>query len=283
MNLRSLSLLSVLGYGAVSCLTATPQAHPSKASSGDTAGTPPVPTVAWPNGARAAVSLTYDDAIPSQLDNAVPALAQHGLVATFFLTGSSETLHAAPERYRALLKAGHELGSHTMNHPCDRALGFVKPGFGLQDYDLARMEGELTESVQQLRDLGQSEPFSFAYPCGSTWLGQAHESYIPAVEKRFVAARGVNAGVAQADRYSLFEVPSATGNVSGADLKTWVDRALFFHGWIVFTFHGVAGDYLSVQADAHEALLAYLEQHKVDVWTERFGSVAQYVKAHGQR
>ena len=48
---------------------------------------------------------------------------------------------------------------------------------------------------------------------------------------------------------------------------------------MVFTFHGVAGDYLPVQADAHEALLGYLEQHKTSVWTGRCGTVASYVKA----
>ncbi|MES1179344.1 MAG: hypothetical protein ABUL62_33820 [Myxococcales bacterium] len=51
-------------------------------------------------------------------------------------------------------------------------------------------------------------------------------------------------------------------------------------GWVVFTFHGVAGDYLPVEASAHEALLGYLEQHQPAVWTERFGAVAQYVAAH---
>ena len=39
---------------------------------------------AWPGGARAAVSLTYDDGYDSQLDNAAPVLAELSLSATFF-------------------------------------------------------------------------------------------------------------------------------------------------------------------------------------------------------
>src|SRR5687768_15711820 len=39
-----------------------------------------------PSGATAMVSLTYDDALPSQLANAAPALEAHKLTATFFLT-----------------------------------------------------------------------------------------------------------------------------------------------------------------------------------------------------
>ncbi len=263
------------------CLTAMPNSPGAVKSTGSATTDPPPSAGAfvWPNGTRAAISLTYDDAIQSQLDNAVPALARHGLVATFFLTGTSGVVQQSPERYRALVQAGHELGSHTMNHPCDRGMSFVKPGFGLQDYDLARMQTELTENVQQLRDLGQKEPFSFAYPCGSTWLGEAHTSYIPLIEQTFVAARGVDARVDDPARDGLFQVPSTMGNAAGSTLVTWVDRALKEGGWVVFTFHGVAGDYLAVEADAHETLLTYLEQHKRSVWTERFGSVAQYVKA----
>ena len=37
-------------------------------------------------GASVVVSLTYDDGLNSQLDNAVPALDRHGFKATFFLT-----------------------------------------------------------------------------------------------------------------------------------------------------------------------------------------------------
>ena len=278
MNARSALLLGLIAVYPMACLTAMPQSGSSNSLS-----SAKVRAFTWPKGTRAAVSLTYDDAIQSQLDNAVPALARHGLVATFFLTGSSPIVQASPERYRDLVKAGHELGSHTMHHPCDRSFSFVQAGFALQDYDQARMVRELGESIQQLRDLGQPEPFSFAYPCGSTWLGEQHASYVPAIEERFVAARGVNGRVTDPTHDSLSEVPSTMGNASGAALTSWVDQALASGGWVVFTFHGVAGDYLPVQADAHETLLSYLEQHKSTVWTERFGSVAQYVKAHQPR
>src|SRR5882724_11589520 len=132
----SMFLACCAACSAPCCLTSMPSGSPAPvtATPGPAAKIEPF---VWPNGTRAAVSLTYDDAIQSQLDNAVPALAKHGLVATFFLTGHSNTLASSPERYHAIVRAGHELGSHTMYHPCDRSLSFVKPGFALQDYDLA--------------------------------------------------------------------------------------------------------------------------------------------------
>ena len=42
----------------------------------------------WPGGHRAAIVLTYDDALRSQLDNAVPALDAAGFKGTFFLSGT---------------------------------------------------------------------------------------------------------------------------------------------------------------------------------------------------
>jgi len=240
------------------------------------------PAIDWPNGARAAVSLTYDDALRSQLDHAVPALRKHGLFGTFFLTGSSPVLQGSPESYRALGRAGHELGAHTMHHPCDRKLSFVQPGMSLQDYDSARMENELAENIAQLRDLGQQGPLSFAYPCGSTWLGDPPTSYVPSIEKWFVAARGVSRGIVDPAHPRLFEVASVMGDLGAGALIGWVERAIESGGWLVFTFHGVEGEQLSVDASAHEALLAYLQENKAQVWTERFGPVARYVRAHAR-
>ncbi|MET0790032.1 MAG: polysaccharide deacetylase family protein [Polyangiaceae bacterium] len=280
MTSRLRLLLTCLSAGLTGCLHSTPaKPSPSPTPSPAPRAAPSGPPYVWPNGASAAVSLTYDDAIPSQLDNAAPALARHGLLATFFLTGSSPTLRAWPERFRALLKAGHELGSHTMTHPCDRGLDFVKPGMSLQDFDLARMDAELVESVKQLRDLGQTGPLSFAYPCGSTWLGEARTSYVPLIEQSFIAARGVSPTLVDPHHARLFDVPSVMGNASADVLTSWVERAIATRSWLVFTFHGVAGDHMSVKSSAHEALLAYLEQHRQSVWTERFGAVAQYVAA----
>jgi len=229
------------------------------------------------------VSLTYDDALQSQLDHALPALKKHALPATFFLSGASGLIETRADTYRELAAGNIELGSHTINHPCDKAQGWVKPGFGLQDYDLARMHAELEQNVAELRDLGQKEPFSFAYPCGATWLGEKHESYVPLVHAAFVAGRTVASRVFDATLDQLVVVPSVMGNASATELTAWVERAVASGGWVVFTFHGVEGDYLPVAEDAHEALLSYLEQHKSSVWTERFGTVASYAKAHGAK
>src|SRR6195952_3041770 len=82
------------------------------------AGTP----FAWPHGARAAVSLAYDDAIDSQLDNAIPALDRAGLKGSFYIKLSSPSLARRMPEWRAAAARGHELGNHPLFHQCSAAL-----------------------------------------------------------------------------------------------------------------------------------------------------------------
>src|SRR5471032_2868792 len=70
----------------------------------------------WPNGAKGAVSLTYDDGYDSQLENAAPLLDRLGLKATFFLT--VENIDERLPDWQALARNGHEIGNHTSTHPC---------------------------------------------------------------------------------------------------------------------------------------------------------------------
>ena len=78
-------------------------------------GATPRPFV-WPGGARAAINLTYDDAINSQLDHALPALNKYGLKGTFNLVLSSEATAKRLDEWRRAAEQGHELANHTLFH-----------------------------------------------------------------------------------------------------------------------------------------------------------------------
>src|SRR5690606_6249404 len=75
----------------------------------------------WPNGAKAAINLAYDDAVPSQLDNAIPALNKYGLKGSFYLTLSAETVATRMAEWRKAAANGHELANHTLFHQCSAA------------------------------------------------------------------------------------------------------------------------------------------------------------------
>lgn len=231
----------------------------------------------WPGAARAAVSITYDDAVPTQR-SAARELARLGLRGTFFLTGTAPDLARRRDDWRALLEAGHELASHTMHHPCDCSHAWVPRGYTTQDYDLPRMAAELDQTLELLASLGAAPPYTFAYPCGETSIGATPQSYRGLVEQRFLAARGVEPRVADPRRDALGLIPAHDGAKTADELIALVEQAVNEGGWLVLLFHGVGGDHLPASREAHAALAEYLARNAERVWTERFGAVAAHVR-----
>jgi peptidoglycan/xylan/chitin deacetylase (PgdA/CDA1 family) len=231
----------------------------------------------WPGGRRAAVSLTYDDAVPSQRLHAARQLGARQLPGTFFVLGKSEDLKAHEREWQALQTAGHELASHTIHHPCDCSHAWVPRGYTSQDYDLPRMSAELDQTLELLTALGAPAPRTFAYPCGETSVGEPRQSYVPLVRERFLAARGVEARVADPWQDALDQVPAIDGARSAEELIQVVEQAEATGGWLVLLFHGVGGDHLPVALEVHEALLDHLTKRRGAIWTETFRNVAAFV------
>src|SRR5439155_23376066 len=123
-------------------------------------------------------------------------------------------------------------------------------------------------------------PLTFAYPCGSTWIGTSYESYTPIVRKHFVAARGTAPTFADPALEAFDNAPAVSGDKSGEELVKLVEGAVQDGAWLILMFHGVGGDFLTVNLDAHEALLAYLEHHKDAIWTDTFVRISSYVMSH---
>ena len=223
------------------------------------------PHCGWPNGARAAVSLTYDDGLLSQRKYALPVLDKAGIKATFFLSGGNLA------DFAPLAKSGHELASHTLKHPCNP---------GLAALSLTEMAGELDAGNAAVQALGVSGKLTFAYPCGQTNVKNA-QSYVPLVKARFRAARGVTGVVADPKDVALFNVPALfpPSTSDGSDVLAFIQAAEQSHGWAVLGIHGVsqAGEYLQLSQPAHDKIVAYLAEHAQTIWTAPFGAVADVV------
>ena len=125
----------------------------------------------WPNGAKAAVCLTYDDALDGQLDYAIPQLDSMGLKGTFFLTGNSSCLYRRMSEWRRAAKNGHELGNHTLFHPCIRnrpdgtKFDWVKPEYDFANYNMARLLNELKTANTLLKAIDGEEVRTYGYTC----------------------------------------------------------------------------------------------------------------------
>lgn len=237
----------------------------------------------WPNGAKAAVNLAYDDALDSQLDNAIPALDKYKLKGSFYLTLASETLDKRLEDWRAAAATGHELANHTIFHQCSGALpgrdSWVVPHRDLDKTDVNALVDQIRFANLFLYALDGKRERTYTTPCGDLKAGG--EDYLPLIKSEFVAIKAAFGGVIPdmntLDPYAVtVTVPE---NVTGKQLINIVKEAADKGTMANFTFHGIGGDHLSVSKEAHEELLKYLADNKNIYWTDTFLNIMKHVKA----
>lgn len=236
----------------------------------------------WPHGARAAVSLAYDDALDSQLDHAVPALDRQGLKASFYLTLAGDSVARRLDDWRKVARSGHELGNHSLFHQCSRTgpgRDWVPDHRNLDTTPAVRMRDQVLLANTLLHAIDGARERSFTPPCGD--LVAAGENYVDALKPVFVAIRTAGAAVVSdmsvLDPFSVGAV--AYANVTGPQLIAIVEQAAARGTMALLTFHGVGGDYLAVSRDAHDELLKYLAAHRQIYWTDTFLSIMRHVRA----
>lgn len=216
---------------------------------------------AWSNGARAAVSLAYDDALGSQLDNALPALERHGVKATFYLSPASAALRPRMAEWRAAAQRGHELGNHTLLHQCSGSApgrAWVEPQRDLDMTSVAHMRDQVRLANTLLQAIDGKQERTFNAPCAEQHAGGA--SYWPAI-----AGDGPPG--------------YAAAGLSGGELIALVRQAGVQGGVVKLVFHGVGGDHLSVSAAAHEELLRFLSAHRAECWTDTYLNIVRHPRA----
>jgi len=223
----------------------------------------------WPDKIECAVCLTYDDGLPIHYTLVGPTLQQYGLRATFYPVVQSD-LWVHPEQWRGLAQAGHELGNHSLFHPCRRTHAGQYPWLA-EDYNLCaysperlRSELEVANFVLRLID-GQTER-TYGNTCCDTTIGMGdnEQAMDEILADLFVAA--LNVGCISADGRSF------------ADLTDMVEQARARGGWAVFMIHGVGAEThdLHLDRDVHHQFILWLARQPT-IWTAPFREVAKYV------
>lgn len=236
----------------------------------------------WPEGRKAAVSLAYDDALDSQLDNAIPALDKVGLKGSFYLQLSHDPVRKRMAEWRAAAANGHELGNHTLFHQCSASLPgreWVEPQRNLDTTTAAQMKDQVILANIMLNAIDGKRERTMTVPCGDVMA--AGQNYVELIESEFVGIKlgdgGVTPSMASLDPNAVtVEVPVA---VTGKQLIAVVEAAARQGTMANFTFHGIGGDYLTVSNQAHVELLNYLAAHQEIYWVDTFLNIMKYVKA----
>jgi len=232
-------------------------------------------------GKKCAIVLTYDDAIDQQLDNAAPLLDSLGLKATFYVTAFSQSMQTRLNDWRKLAVKGHELGNHTLYHPCignTPGREWVTTENDMSQYTVKRMENEIRMTNTFLQALDGKTKRTFAFTCGDMKIGDS--AFINGMKKDFVAARAVRNEMHKINEVDLYNVDCyMVNNNSFEEMKVWVDKAVQTNSLLVILFHGVGGgNSLDISLQAHREFLQYLKQHEKEIWISPMIDVAGYIK-----
>ena len=240
----------------------------------------------WPGGARAAVSLGYDDALASQLDHVVPALNRRGLRASFYIPINGPTLPRRQDEWKAAAAAGHELGNHSLFHGCSAkgaGRSWVLPHRDLEKQTAAQVQEQILAANTWLQALDGKTRRTFTPPCLDLQAGG--QDYVTALRPHFVAYRAATpALVTDSAALDPYAVPVYfVEGWTGEQLIALVEKAAAQGALVSLLFHGVGAEHLSVTREAHDQLLDHLARHKDRFWTDSMVNIMENARRQAGR
>jgi peptidoglycan/xylan/chitin deacetylase (PgdA/CDA1 family) len=234
----------------------------------------------WPGEAEAAVSLSYDDGMDSGLDHAIPDLENAGFRGTFYLATGYWRVKLRKADWRNAFLNGHEIGNHTVRHPCRGATH----AHNLENYTPWLIREEIRDAHTWLnRHIGVDHHRTLAYPCGHNAIGQPpdEDSFLSAVGAYHFAARlargGINdpALVAQDPLKIKAEVTSYPHGKEVGPFIEYCEQTLKLKGWGVIVFHGVGDGWFPIERVVHQRLLEHLQDKRF--WVAPVREVARHI------
>ncbi|MBR4380877.1 MAG: polysaccharide deacetylase family protein [Bacteroidaceae bacterium] len=238
--------------------------------------------IQWPAGKKAAIMLTYDDGLQSQLQNVVPALNEHNFKGTFFLMGyylDAKDL----SQWREVSQQGHELGNHSIYHPCNEAQADTLSSHcrALNCYTVEEMLNEIKIMNTFLSAIDGKSQHSYAYPCGQYKAG-GHDYGTPMISQgicTFARMSDSEEVITSPSQLMPNNVPSFTAlpGYKAEQLTSYIEKVLASGGAGVILFHGIGGDWISVDVEEHQKMIDFLASHS-EIWVGTFSDVLSYIQ-----
>lgn len=241
----------------------------------------------WPGGAGCAVSLTYDDGLECHRTVVRRCLNRAGLRGTFYPSVRAPDFMGHPRQWAAMAAEGHEIGNHTVFHPCRSEPGHEMPWvthYNLCDYALERYEQELRVANLTLSLLDSRVERSFATPCCDTFVGRgrSRKSVRPLLAGMFPAVRiEVTDRVVDPRTVNLADIDMINAErMTCSRMVEFAEQALDSGGWAVFTYHRVGRGEHSMWTDPreHSRFARWLSRNRRRVWTAPLLDVAGHIR-----
>lgn len=233
------------------------------------------------NNHKCAVVLTYDDGLNVHLDKVIPALDARGFKATFYIPCNAQSLDKRLADWRKAAARGHELGNHTIFHPClgnKKGREWVNPENDLSKYSINKIVEEIRVANTMLKAVDGKSKRTYAYTCGDMAIGDT--SFVNLIENDFIGARTVSFKYETIKEIDLMNIGSYfVTNQKAEELIDIVKRAKETGALVVFLFHGVGGEHsINFDENEHKKLLDYLKKNEKDIWIAPLVDVLGFVK-----
>jgi peptidoglycan/xylan/chitin deacetylase (PgdA/CDA1 family) len=240
-------------------------------------------TFHWPAGKRVAVSLSFDDARLSQIDRGLDVLNPTGVKVTFYVL--PENVKKRLEGWKRAVASGHEIGSHSLNHPCTGNFPLFRSN-ALENYTLEQMSKQLDEANAEIQNLLGVRMVTFAYPCGNEFVGRGRQvkSYVPLVAEKFLVGRGANreyfndptfCDLAQVNGWPCDD-PVGMDYIQMVKL---INQAAEQGAWIIFAGHEIGEQAFQVtDATALAALCRYMQDPANGIWVDTVERIGRYLQ-----
>ncbi|CAN5281170.1 polysaccharide deacetylase family protein [soil metagenome] len=239
-------------------------------------------TFSWPQNARAAVSLSFDDGRQSQVEGGTVLLDSMNVKATFYVL--PRAVKAKLEGWKKAVTSGHEIGNHSLYHPCSGNFAWSRE-HALENYTLDGMRNELSLANDSIRQYLGVTPTVFAYPCGQKFIGRGTntKSYVPLIAEMFMTGRGFLEETPNDPAFTDFA--QITGiDMDGKDFEEilpLLEKARESGQWVVLAGHEMAeGGAQTTRLSMLRKLIAYCQDPSNKLWIAPVGTVAGYIEKH---
>lgn len=242
------------------------------------------PTFAWPKGKQIALSLSFDDARPSQVLAGTALLDQYGIKATFYVVPNSVKQQLTG--WKKAVENGHEIGNHSLNHPCTGNFPWSRQK-AIENYSLKKMRNELITANNEIKELLGVESEVFAYPCGQTYIGRGKntKSYVPVISKLFLSGRGwLDEGPNDPQFCDLAQLTGMEMDGKNFEqILPILENAKKTGAWVVLAGHemGNSGDQ-TTRLNMLKMLIEYSQDPKNGIWIAPVGTIAKYIKSQNE-
>lgn len=259
---------------------------------------PQIEILKWKYGFQSAFSFSFDDGLLSHYQYAKPILDEHGFKGTFYLLPPflTENLpgiwrYGTWPMFLNLNSEGHEIGSHTLNHP---ALTSLPAGDTITQNTI---QYELYHSRRQIEFRTNKQCVSLAYPYSD------HSPLVDSLTARYYQTGRSVGPLPNNDSlpawYGLASFPvtfSLPRNAVADDLDElnefieWVDSSIANNSWGIIMIHEVVpfseigslinlGLYEPMSTEWLSLFSSSLQLRvsNAEVWVETIGNITRYI------